>query len=656
MANVIHVLDKLTAELIAAGEVVERPSSVVKELLENAIDAGSSAITVEIKNGGVTFIRISDNGCGISREDVPTAFLRHATSKVRTQDDLDNIGTLGFRGEALASIAAVSRVVLLTAVEGASFGTLYHIEGGEPSEPEDAGCPRGTTITIRDLFYNIPARMKFLKKDVSEGNAVAGVCDRIAMSHPDVSIRLIRDGREVLATPGGGDLMACIYAVFGRDFANGMIPLDYTSGGIHAHGYICNPSHTRASRAMQHFFINGRYVKTRTAMAALEEAYKGSSMVGKFPSCVMHIDMPLNTVDVNVHPAKIEVRFVNERPVFDAVYHGVKSALSTGHVPASMKLRDPSGGMKPVVIPLPTTPPQAAGRESNGTFPQTLLLRDSGAAEYDIQVRNFVPPPPPPPPVHRQPNVFLEEPTPPAPESAAVLHKVVEPVIIEGVPFVTDFSSAPPAYEHVAASQPDIAQPEQTAVWERPSPVRFVGEAFDTYIIARMGEDLYFIDKHAAHERILYDRLCAGEYSESQTLLEPVTVTLSSEECTALLDEQDALNRAGFEIDEFGAHSVIVRGLPMMIPAGEAMSTVQELAGGLISGKHSLTTGRQDWIFHSSACRAAVKAGDITSPAELQQLAERILQNDDVRTCPHGRPVCYKLSRRELEKQFGRVK
>ena len=649
MANIIHVLDKLTAELIAAGEVVERPSSVVKELMENAIDAGSSTVTVEIKNGGVTFIRISDNGCGIARGDVPTAFLRHATSKVHTQDDLDNIGTLGFRGEALASIAAVSRVELLTAATGETFGTLYRIEGGGQSEPEDAGCPRGTTITIRDLFYNIPARMKFLKKDVSEGNAVAGVCDRIALSHPEVSVRLIRDGREDLATPGDGDLLSCIYAVFGRDFANGMIPLDYTSGGIRAHGYICDPSHNRASRAMQHFFINGRYVKTRTAMAALEEAYKGSAMVGKFPSCVMHIDMPLNTVDVNVHPAKIEVRFVNERPVFDAVYHGVKSALGRGHVAASMKLRGSADAAKPAGEPPLTIPQQTAVNKNSGAVPQTLLFRDSGAAEFDIRARPAAPPSQPQ--VRRQPDVFYEEPVPAIQKSVVTAPAAPAPVIIDGLPFVTEFLP-----ESMEDERPAAPPPEQTAIWEKSPPVRFVGEAFDTYIIARMGDDLYFIDKHAAHERMLYDRLRAGEYSGSQTLLEPVTVTLSSEECTALLEEQDALNRAGFEIDEFGSHSVIVRGLPMMIPAGEAVSTVQELAGGLISGKHGLTTERQDWIFHSSACRAAVKAGDVTSPAELQQLAERVLQNDDIRTCPHGRPVCHKLSRRELEKQFGRVK
>ena len=329
----IQVLDKHTAELIAAGEVVERPSSVVKELLENTIDAGATMVAVEIQNGGVTYIRITDNGAGIAREDVPTAFLRHATSKVRREEDLEAIGTLGFRGEALASIAAVSRVELLTCAAGETAGTRYTLEGGEDGHLEDAGCPQGTTIVVRDLFYNVPARMKFLKKDVSEANAVAGVVDRIALSHPEVSFRFIRDGREELLTPGDSQLRSCIYAVLGKEFSDSLLPVDYTLGGVHVHGFASKPAASRANRTMQHFFINGRYVKTRTAMAALEQAYKGAIMVGKFPACVLHLDMPPETVDANVHPAKIEVRFINEKPVFDAVYHGLKSALAAGDVP-----------------------------------------------------------------------------------------------------------------------------------------------------------------------------------------------------------------------------------------------------------------------------------------------------------------------------------
>lgn len=345
----IHVLDKHTAELIAAGEVVERPSSVVKELMENAIDAGSSSVCVEIQNGGVRLIRITDDGAGIAREDVPVAFLRHATSKVQTKEDLDAIGTLGFRGEALASICAVARVELLTRTADEMAGTRYVIEGGDEILTEDCARPQGTTIVVRDLFYNVPARMKFLKKDVSEANSVAGVVDRIALSHPEVSVRFVRDGKEELLTPGDGKLLSCIYTVFGKDFAAGMIPIDYTLGGICVSGFISKPSYTRANRTMQHFFINGRYVKTRTVMAALEEAYKGSIMVGKFPSCVMHIGLPLETVDVNVHPAKIEVRFINERPLFDAVYHGVKSAILSEDTRASVKLPT----MKPATISKP---------------------------------------------------------------------------------------------------------------------------------------------------------------------------------------------------------------------------------------------------------------------------------------------------------------
>lgn len=635
----IQVLDKHTAELIAAGEVVERPSSVVKELMENAIDAGASTIAVEIENGGVSMIRITDDGAGILRGDVPTAFLRHATSKVHTQDDLECIGTLGFRGEALASVCAVSRVELLTRTADDMAGTRYVIEGGEERLLEDTARPQGTTIIVRDLFYNVPARMKFLKKDVTEANSVAAVVDCVALSHPEVSVRFLRDGREELLTPGNNQLLSCVYSVFGRDFAGGLMPVDYTLDGIHVHGYVSKPESGRANRTMQHFFINGRYVKTRTAMAALEQAFKGSIMTGKFPSCVLHIDLPLETVDVNVHPAKIEVRFINERPVFDAVYHGVKSAIQSGS--SSVPMRIPAAKAS-----VPGPAPRQTRLPYSG-------VQTAGTTAVEIASRELPPIPPrenAPLPPKREDREPVPVPLPvniPVRDGSAIPYN--RPVMVPDI--YCDDEKRP------AAAPKHEPGPERRADEQEDAPeVHFIGEAFSTYIIARMGSSVYFIDKHAAHERILYDRLKSSEQSDAQLLLSPVSVTLSHEEYNALLPELDTLGRAGFEVEDFGGRSVLVRALPMLLDSGDAAGLIQEIAGGLAAGRHEITTDRLDWIYHSAACRAAVKAGDSSSPAELKVMAERVLLNHDVRTCPHGRPVCFELSRRDLEKQFGRVK
>ncbi len=620
----IQVLDKHTAELIAAGEVVERPSSVVKELAENAIDAGASSVTVEIENGGITYLSVRDNGCGFAREDVPTAFLRHATSKIRTEDDLERIGTLGFRGEALASIAAVARVELITRTEDELAGTCYRIEGGEEISLTDAGCARGSTIFVRDLFYNVPARMKFLKKDVGEANAVAAVVDRLALSHPEVSFRFVRDGREELLTPGDNDLYSCIGSVLGREFAKTLMPMDYTLGGIHVHGYICRPTSPRANRTMQHFFINGRYVKTRTAMAALEQAYKGAVMTGKFPACVMHLDMPTETVDANVHPAKIEVRFVNEKPVFDAVYHGVKSALEGDNAPKQATFAAPVHQPEAIITPRAATARTIAQGVSERPAPPPMPpkpvtpvwqsrgaasgLRDSGvntAAFFAV--------------AEPKPATPVTSPTPAEP--------VVETPVVEDAPVLHD----------------------------TPAPIRVVGEVLHTYIVAEWQGSVYFIDKHAAHERLLYNELKRTEHTDAQLLLAPVTVTLSREELEALTAADEALRAAGFDAEEFGGNSLIVRAVPMPLAGEDIAESLREIAGGLLSGRREITTAQLDWIYHSVACRAAVKAGDSSTPAERQRLAERVLWQDDVRTCPHGRPVCFELTAREIEKQFGRI-
>lgn len=619
----IQVLDKQVAELIAAGEVVERPSSVIKELVENSVDAGASAITVEIRRGGVTFMRVTDNGCGIAPEDVPTAFLRHATSKIGKRDDLEAIMTLGFRGEALASISAVSHVELLTRARGAASGVRYLCGGEEEPVLEEAGCPEGSTIIVRDLFYNTPARMKFLKKDVTEGNSVAGVLDKMALSHPEISFRFLRDGKEQLRTPGDNKLSSAVYGVYGKEFLSTLLPVEYEYEHVKVTGFVSAPTGSRPNRSMQNFFINGRYIRSRTAMAALEEACKGSIMVGKFPACVLHLQVSSAAVDVNVHPAKLEVRFVNERPIFDAVYHGVRSALNTGDRPKTMELkRPPVQPFAPVLerkeqtrLPEPPSLRPVPGFEK-------LTLRDSGADEDTFQAfASRVLEPEEPKPV-REPPAPAAPAAPPPPER-----------------------EAPPAEE----------KPPQPMVREFHS--RIIGEAFGTYLIVEYGpEDLMFIDKHAAHERLLYERLKAshGE-GAAQALLEPVAVTLEKDEYTAVLARAEELFQAGFEVEDFGAGTVLVRSVPLLLDGGDAADAMMEIAGHLASLKKDFTTEHLDWVYHNVACRAAMKAGDSISREEMIALAQELERNPQVRYCPHGRPVYILLKRREIERQFGRA-
>ena len=616
----IRVLDKHVAELIAAGEVVERPASVIKELLENAIDAGARHVTVEIRDGGVTYMRVTDDGCGIPRQELPTAFLRHATSKVRKEEDLASIATLGFRGEALASIAAVARVDVTTCVAGEIAGAHYAIYGGEEQVLEDAGCPVGSTFIVRDLFYNIPARMKFLKKDVSESNAVAGVVERLALSHPEIALRFIRQERTELQTAGDGDLFGCIRAVFGKAFADGLLPVEYAMGGVKVSGFTCKPEAGRQNRTMQHFFINGRYVKTQTAMVAMERAYRGVMMVGKFPTCVLRLEMPPETVDANVHPAKIEVRFINEKPVFDAVYYGVKSAIEAGDSIHRILLRDEAPASRPVAPPPrhpAVTAPLFEVRQTPPTEPHPA------ASFLDVAVDD------------RPAEIGLADGTD-KPISFTVKAPPEQPV------------SPPPA----AKTEP---QAEQTVLEEQAPPVRLIGELMHTYILAEMGDSLYIIDKHAAHERLLYNELKKNARSDAQMLLSPLSVTVSREEHTALTENRDVLSQAGIEVEDFGSSTVLVRAVPMLLSGADIAGLLQEIAAGLAEGGRQVLSAKLDWIYHSSACRAATKAGDHNSTAELAELARRGLTDDSVRYCPHGRPVCVEMTRRELEKQFGRT-
>ena len=652
----IHVLEKQVAELIAAGEVVERPSSVIKELVENSIDSGASIVTVEIRRGGVTYIRVTDNGCGIAREDVATAFLRHATSKVREKDDLDAILTLGFRGEALASISAVSRVDLITRTADSSIGTHYSSEGGSDVEIEDAGCPLGTTITARDLFFNVPARMKFLKKDTAEGNSVAGLMDKIALSHPEISFRLIREGKEVLHTPGDGKLSSAIYAVFGKEFSGALLPVDYTLGGVRVHGYISSPIASRPNRSMQNFFINGRFVRSRTACVALEEAYKGAIMVGKFPACVLHIELPSSVVDVNVHPAKLEVRFVNERPVFDAVYHGVKSAVTASRDMKSVDLaqhaRRPVDPYKPDVVvkpqqmvlnqppktetvkPMPHTFSDSAEREEK---PQLERIRTSIERVLEAE----------PQPVTK-PEVITEEPP------------LLQPPETEPVP--PAWEETPVQTETVQENPESNAQPETRIVPETERDLsrtahKVIGEVFDTYIILEYdAQTLMFIDKHAAHERLLYEKLKRREEAAmAQTLLVPVTVTMDKNEYTAVLQNLSVFEQAGFDVEDFGSGTVLVRSAPLNLNGADIKDSVLEMAGYLEENKTDATTEHMDWLYHNIACRAAIKGGNASKKEELIALAEELEANPDVRYCPHGRPIYVMLKKRTLEKEFGRV-
>ena len=663
----INVLDKQVAELIAAGEVVERPASVIKELVENSIDAGSASITVEVKHGGVTYMRVTDSGCGISREDVPIAFLRHATSKVLKQDDLDSIATLGFRGEALASICAVAHVELLTRMADELAGTHYVIEGGEEQACEDAGCPEGTTIIIRDIFYNVPARMKFLKKDVVEANAIAGIMDKIALSHPEVSLRFIRDGKEELHTPGDGKLKSAIYAVYGKEFTGGLIPVDYEYKGVKVWGFLSKPSAARPNRSMQQFFINGRYVKSRTAMVAMEQACKGSLMVGKFPACVLHLQLSFEAVDVNVHPSKLEVRFINEKPIFDAVYHGIKSALNQGDAPSIMPLQPYK---RPILTPFSQPKENAVQMQIPSPFLEP---------ETSVQIPTSVQPNMP---YHRNLSFLDIEADEESTKSAEYSEKNEHPIKNTGIPSVLQqpvtqsamlHDSAQVTYEHrqddtidnstvsvphaqpigeVVSEQATVPQTQQVKPKDK-----YIGEAFGTYIVLQRGEEeLVLIDKHATHERMLYEELKAQSGNVSaQMLLLPVTVTLDKNEYAAVLNSIGIYAAAGFEIEDFGAGTVLVRSAPLSLNGSDAADAVMEIAGYLQSSKTDVTTEQLDWLYHNIACRAAIKAGDESSPQELIALAQRLEQNPDIRHCPHGRPVSIIITKHEIEKQFGRV-
>ena len=636
-------LDPHVADLIAAGEVVERPASVVKELMENAIDAGADALTVEIQHGGMSLIRVTDNGCGIAAAEVETAFLRHATSKLRTEYDLEAIGTLGFRGEALAAISAVSRIELLTRTAEEDLGAALSLEGCAVVHREEAGCPQGTTMVVRDLFYNTPARLKFLKKDAAEGAACFAMVQRVALSHPEVSVKFLRDGKQELLTPGDGQVQSALYAVLGRDMALGFTPVKGSGEDMSVSGFVSLPTCCRGTRGYQHFFVNGRYVKSRTMMAALEEAYANQKMVGKFPGCVLHLTTRLNAVDVNVHPTKQEVKFGSDKKVFDAVYYAVKSTLEADRTRPSLQVEPPrpAEGGRPAQSPLcpaERTPAAPAYREM--TLEEFRRTAERPAA---------------PLPLHDFTAPRATGAAPAAPAGNGVSGAPISIPQSAGADTHTRPAEAPPAQPVGTAFMAARPAGQPSAPPSEEEPWHMAGEVLNTYIIVEQGDKVLFIDKHAAHERLNFDRMKAEGYQPMvQALLEPVVFTPPAEEGAALLAQLPLLGRFGFEAEDFGGGALIVRAAPSDVAAGEIPDVLSELAGRLLTGGSADPGAARDALLHTMACKAAIKGGQRNSPAELLKVAQAVMSGA-VKYCPHGRPVAIELTRQQLEKRFGRA-
>ena len=662
-------LSRHVADLIAAGEVVERPASVVKELVENAIDAGATRVTVEIQNGGMTLIRILDNGCGMAPEDARTAFLRHATSKIRNKDDLAAISTLGFRGEALAAISAVSRIDLLTKAADTP-GVSLHLEAGQITQESPAGCPEGTTILVRDLFYNTPARMKFMKSDQAEASAVFLAVQQQALAHPEIAFRFLKDGQEQLSTAGSGDRMAAIYTVFGREIANNMIEVKGSWEQFTVRGFVTKPACTRGNRSYQYFFVNSRFIKSRMLSAALEEAYKNQLMVGRFPVCVLEIDLPVQAVDVNVHPAKTEVKFLSERGAFDAVHYAVLSALNKA--PGRPAVQLPKSRQDQIAGSVSSNIP-ASKKDFFQTKTAEEFRRTASAAEenpFEKPVR----------PAAKPVSVFVDEPsflsaalsspvqvperTVKAPEAAPVIPKAepVAPAPKEAPAPLTPV----PEEEHIplgrkAASAPTkltpAPEPESQQVLSIPEvPFRVIGETMDTYILVEQGESLLLIDKHAAHERVLFEKLKSEEHPVMpQLLLQPVPVSLTKPEAQVVLENLPLLQSLGFDVSEFADLQLVLRQIPSDLTEEDACATLEAFAEDLLTGKRPSQADLRDNLLHTMACKAAIKAGWHTQPREREALVREVLSRDDIKYCPHGRPVCIELTKKELEKQFKRT-
>lgn len=658
----INLLDKSVFELIAAGEVIERPASVIKELAENSIDAGARTITVEIRHGGISYIRVTDDGCGISHEDIPLAFMRHATSKVYTADDLDSINTLGFRGEALASVSAVSRIELFTKQAESAIGSVYRIEGGEPAEYDRTGCADGTTIIIRDLFYNTPARLKFLKKEVTEGNYCSSVIEKLALSHPHISFRFIRDGKQTLLTAGDGEYYSAIYAVFGKQFAASVIPVEYVYRDTGVTGYISAPLFSRGNRTMQHFFVNGRSVRSPLCCAALEEGFRNSIMVGKFPACVLCVNTDPSKIDANIHPTKTEVRFTEEKTVFDAVLFGVKNALLSYDEsreiqlpntspeaqekpkpeqppePKSTTVAIPTAASTTIVYPTGKTEPQKFSLHQTKPFQsrvehqksEQLVLPEENGYSFITEKAFEKRPKPENPPAVKPQNTEIAEPVQPV--------EVIEPTKPERIPMPVQ-------------SAPYQPKPQE----EKRVSVRVIGEIFRTYILCETDETLMIIDKHAAHERVNFERLKKGLDSGAQYISEPAEVLLSPEEYNAVGDFTDKLSEIGLLVELCEGCRARVTALPAMLDSADAAEILESVARILISGNTNAEGELLDDILHTMACKASIRGNEYNDIRELAVLADEVVNNHDIRFCPHGRPVVTQITRKQIEKYFGRI-
>lgn len=633
----INVLPKEIYQLIAAGEVVERPSSVVKEMIENSLDAGAKNITLEIKNGGSTYIRITDDGCGIERDDVRKVFISHATSKISKKDDLNSIATLGFRGEAMASISAVSKVELLTKAENEEIGTRYEIAGGEELEFDDAGCPNGTTIVVRDIFFNTPARMKFLKKDVTEGNQVAGIVDRMAISHPEISFRFIRDGKQVLITSGNGDLKSTVYSVLGKEMSDSLMSVDYSFNDMRITGFVSKPTASRKSRAGQYFYINNRIVKSKTAMAALEQAYKNTIMMGRFPACVLNIELNPAQVDVNVHPAKTEVRFANEKPIFDLVYYAVKTAIENDRTVKEVEFKE-----NPIYRQEPKSVYQNNDNKSFQAKFDFFKKKDEPPSQQVIKTK---------------PRENFWQVEAPKPEYKITRDEKPKPRVDINIEYKEpeEISTAKSEDAHREQNIEKVVITDEKDNENVIPNFKLIGEAFKTYLIVEIENELYFIDKHAAHERMNFERFKAQATVETQMLLAPIAVNLTKDEFIAISENIELIKKCGFELEEFGESQIIVRAIPSLVDGDSVKDLMLEIAQKLLEHKTDILPDKIDWIYHSASCRGAVKAGDYTSRQEQEMFVKKLLSMPNIRFCPHGRPVFIKMSKYDIEKQFGRV-
>lgn len=680
MLSKVKLLSKETSELIAAGEVIERPSSVIKELIENSIDSGADNITVEIKNGGISYIRVTDNGCGMEQDDVKMAFLRHATSKIASKDDLNNIHTLGFRGEALASICAVAKVEVLTKTPGSLYGTHYVIEGSEEKVIEQTGCPEGTTIIIRDIFYNVPARLKFLKKDVAEGNAISDITSKIALSHPEISFKFIRNNRQDFLTPGDSELYSSVYSIMGRDFAESMIPVDYELNGVRIKGFTVKPVLGRAKRSFQFFFVNGRYVKAYTCTSALEEAYRNCMMEGKFPACVLLINISPAMLDVNVHPAKTEVRFTDDRVIHDGIYFSVKNAILADSQPMEMQFRRT---VPDYTKPLPESYDTGKQLMFNNTAVNEIPNPSNSAPVYGVAVKpvkteqyympnEYVPQTNSVPQFQTQPKPQpIPEPIEPKQVSVNIEYSdSADDKLQTNVPYQIEDAESGESLDNIVPEEPrhtdykyfdpeNITAPIKEPVIEKPASeifFRVIGEAFKNYIVTEIDDSIVFVDKHAAHERILFERLKSGQQLlQCQMLLMPVDVMLSYEEYDALVSNKKTAEELGFSFNEKRNSAVSVNGIPAILDGCDVADLTVELAHNFSENKNNPMPEILDDMYHTFACKAAIKANDKNDLKELSSIVRTLLENETIRYCPHGRPVMFKLTKYELEKQFKRI-